>query len=552
MEGLNTAELQRSRVTLDEAAQQVWDVVVVGSGIGGGTFGWALARAGHRVLFVESGLAPWDGSPPIAGGFAEEHDAARPGALPERSVLRRAGRDSEPVIDATARRAREFVPFIGAGAGGSSALYGMAMERFFPCDFEPGARHAAASGHTLPQAWPIRYEDFAPWYALAEALYRVRGTPDPLRAGFEPAPQLLLPPPMTPQNERLFARLERSGLHPYRLPMACEFVPGCTGCQGYLCPRACKNDSTRACVVPALARHGARWLGDCAAVRLAADARRVDGVVCVAADGGERTLRGEIVALAGGALRTPALLLRSASPDWPQGLANRSGLVGRNLMRHAIELLAIELREGDFDNRQKQFALNDFYDHPQLGKLGSVQSFGRLPAVATMLAALSDDVRHAAGRTAATALQIVSPLLRPTLRRIEAQSLLLALTVEDLPHADNAVSVDAATAPLVRLRYRLRDYERERAATLVGAVRARLRGERTRLLSQARNNQRIAHACGTCRFGADPGASVLDPNNRAHGLDNLYVVDASFFPSSGGTNPSLTIAANALRVAAHL
>jgi choline dehydrogenase-like flavoprotein len=104
----------------------------------------------------------------------------------------------------------------------------------------------------------------------------------------------------------------------------------------------------------------------------------------------------------------------------------------------------------------------------------------------------------------------------------------------------------------VAIRYRVSDSDHMRVVTMRHLMRGALKGLSYRLIAEADNNQRIAHACGTCRFGDDPGTSVLDRNCRAHGLENLYVVDASFFPTSGGTNPSLTIAANALRVAAHL
>lgn len=551
MEELTLAQLARSRIGLVDAADARWDAIVVGAGMGGATFGYALAAAGKRVLFVERGYAAWDGPPRIMGLYAEEGTESASTGLsgPDLERFRRAGRDSRPVLDVSRRRAREFVPFIGEGAGGSSALYGMAMERLFPCDFEPGDRHRAATGTSLPRAWPVRYEDMVPWYEKAEQLFRVKGSADPLRAAFEAPRALPDPPPLSRYGQRLFDRLQGQGLHPYRLPMACEFVAGCSTCQGYLCGRSCKNDAGRVALEPALAWHGARWLGGCEALKVVMDGRRLAGVLCRDASGAEQELRADIVALAAGALRTPGILMRSATSDWPHGLGNHSGHLGRHLMRHAIDLVAIDHGEGDIDNHYKELAFNDFYDHPTLGKLGSVQSFGRLPTVPMLVSSVVDDARYSLGRWAALALEWLAPAAHGTLRRIQAGSTLLALTLEDLPSPDNRVVAADVSTGMVRLEYRLGSYDLARTARLRSAVGSKLTGLRLRWLRQAKNNQRIAHACGTCRFGYDRGSSVLDPNCRLHGVERVLVVDASYFPSSGATNPSLTVAANALRAA---
>lgn len=543
-----------SIVSLDDAATQHWDVIVIGTGVGGGTFGYAMAKKGRRVLFCERGSAHL-GNSALTGAYPEE---SIPGAIASSDsgqidLLRRAGRDIDSVEDCTGARSRRFMPFIGSGIGGSSALYGMAMERFFPCDFEPHQHHPDAAGSTLPQSWPIRYLDLAPWYAEAEALYRVRGTRDPLRDITDQMPALAPPPKLTPELAWLKSHFVASGLHPYRLPMACEFVPGCQGCQGYLCPFACKNDSARICVVPAIVDHGSRLVADCRVTRLEASRSRITGVVCQLRGGATRTLRGEIIALAAGALHSPTLLLRSSSTEWPDGVANASGMVGRNLMRHCIDLYAIKLPDtcsGDFENRQKQLAFNDLYDGAG-GKLGSLQSFGRLPPRRMMFASLVDDARHSRFAAAIPLLLMAEPLIRPTLDALERRSMVFAATLEDLPYADNRVTAkgDSADNSTVQIRYRVGPHERRRVSAMRHALSHSFRALPHKLLKQSANNQRLAHACGTCRFGDSPQNSVLDASNRAHGLDNLYVVDASFFPSSGGTNPSLTIAANALRVA---
>jgi choline dehydrogenase-like flavoprotein len=526
---------------------QPWDAIVVGTGMGGAVIGHALARAGRRVLFVDKGAA----SPDLRGHYAEQDFARSEAPQPHhRAILERAGRYADEVADHSNRRTQRFVPFIGAGAGGSSALYGMALERFFPSDFAAADHYAAAPGADLPPRWPVSYEELAPYYEAAERLFRVRGSADPLRADGQ-REHLMAPPPLTPAAHELFGFLEGRELHPYRLPLACEFVDGCSGCQGYLCARACKNDAGRMCLEPALRDHGARMLDHCEVTALEADGGRVTGVICERQ--GERfTLRAPIVILGAGALETPRILLDSASTHWPQGLANASGLVGRYLMRHYIDLYLVEPKlEGEFDNRQKELAFNDFYLQDGV-KLGSVQSFGRLPPPATLAASVADELRQGPLPWVAPLFKLAKPFVLPVLDGLVHRRMILATTLEDFPYADNRVAPGGGGAARLRIDYRVRPADHERIAAFREKMGGVLSGYRYKRIEQADNNQRIAHACGTCRFGDDPAASVLDRNNRAHGIDNLYVVDSSFFPSSGGTNPSLTIAANALRVAAHL
>ena len=529
-----------------------WDAIIIGTGMGGAPLGYALAKAGQRVLFLEKGKSHLQPGA-LTNSYAETHFATPAAPGPQhRATLQRAGRYSDTIRTNAGARTQHFVPFIGCGTGGSSALYGMVLERFFPADFTPRAQHPDAADADLPDAWPIAYGELLPHYEEAERLFRVRGTPDPLRADRpgDWAAHFRAPPPLTPAAGELFAFFQQRALHPYRLPLACEFVEGCSACQGYLCDRQCKNDASRVCLEPALAQHGATLMDECEVLQLEATREAVTGVVCM--QRGQRlTLRGKQVFLAAGALETPRLLLQSASAHWPQGLANDSGLVGRNLMRHHIDLYVIKPQTAaGFDNRQKEFGFNDFYQHDGR-KLGSVQSFGRLPPVPVLAASMEDDVRQGALPWLAPLFKLAQPVLKPILRQFVHERLVLASTLEDLPYADNRVTPASGDARLA-LEYRVRAHDAARIDAMRSLMKDALQPYAFNLVKQADNNQRIAHACGTCRFGSDPRSSVLDAGNRAHGLSNLYVVDGSFFPSSGGTNPSLTIAANALRVARRL
>lgn len=521
---------------LESAQQRTWDAVIVGSGVGGATLGLVLARAGWEVLFVEKGRDLAATAPgPLRGQAAEADPAYREAAPRERlELLARAGRMVEEVLDSV--RGQPILPELGSGTGGSSALYGMVLERFFPSDFEPRARHQDAPESTLPEAWPVSHSEMAPFYEQAERLYRVRGGGDPLRG--DAAPALLPAIPIGAGAEQLVARLATRGLHPYRLPLACEGVDGCSACQGYLCARACKNDADRIALRPALQQHGAVLLSGCEALALEAQGARVDAVSCES-NGQVVSLRGRVVVLAAGALLTPALLLASRAADGGRGLANGSGLVGRNLMRHAIDLWALfRAPRLDGPGDAKAMGFNDLYDG-DAGKLGSVQSFGAPIAL--------DTLRNQRGGL----WRLAGGLASRAWRRFERIPI-LATILEDLPYETNRVEPTNSGSPRVRIHYRPGRSERRRRRAFRDRLRPLLGGLGAVCVSGRDAPRALGHACGTCRFGDDPRTSVLDRHNRAHALDNLYVVDGSFFPSSGGINPALTIAANAIRVGEHL
>ncbi|WP_022949371.1 GMC oxidoreductase [Methylohalobius crimeensis] len=529
---------------IEDIVNKHWDVVVVGTGMGGATIGYALAKAGKSVLFCEKGKSPWS-STGLKGRYAEDYIGTLSPNLSRNNIFKDAGREWTEIEDRTKRRIKAFTPFVGSGSGGSTALYGMALERFFPGDFTPGACYPEAGASTLPKRWPIAYEDLLPYYAEAERLYRVRGTPDALR-GKDFHPPYLEPPPLSEGGGELFSFLREQGCHPYRLPSACEYRPDCNCCQGYLCARECKNDSNRICLQPALSRYGATLLDDCEILRLEATHHKVTGVICRRASQTIR-LKGSIIILAAGALFSPKILLQSVSDEWPHGLANHSGLVGKNLMRHYIDLYVLRPKTGvAVKTAWKELAFSDYYFEGGR-KYGSVQGFGALPPAPQLVESLAQELRQGPFPIAEFLFRPMKPLVRKYLDARLSRSVILASMVEDLPYQDNRVEVEANGR--LHFYYRMRPVEKERVKQMRSHMRRLLKPYRPMLIKQAENNERLAHACGTCRFGINASDSVLNGDNRAHGLENLYVVDASFFPSSAGINPSLTIAANALRVA---
>jgi choline dehydrogenase-like flavoprotein len=525
----------------------VWDVIVVGTGMGGGMLGHSLARSGRSVLFVEKGRSTLPGEPGTIRASWPEVAEPRAGRSAETyyDALARAGRSTDEIEDISGRFSRRFVPYLGSGTGGSSAIYGMACERFFVRDFTPRQDFRDPGDSTVPEAWPITYDQMRPWYAAAEKLLGVRGQPDPLRPE---AAEVNLPaaPPFSADNQPLVDYLEGRGLHPYHLPMACDYTEGCVTCQGYLCQQSCKGDAGRNCVLPAVTEHGAHLLAECRVVRLEADRTQVRQVICEDRSG-TLALKAKVVVLAAGALATPVLLLNSRSGDWPGGLANGSDWVGRNLMRHLMDLIEIWPQpDSKITAQNKEIGLNDFYFW-EGQKYGTVQSAGSSDGPMELMT-------NRPGWQA-KALRLVSPAARRIYDRFSG-GLVLASILEDLPYLDNRVQPSDQPSSdgrqRLQIQYRLHASETERRATFLRQLKEVFQPFRKIILRVATNNTTVGHVCGTCRFGTDPKSSVLDPQNRAHEVDNLYVVDSSFFPSSTGLNPSLTVAANALRVAAHI
>ncbi len=515
-----------------------FDVVVVGTGMGGSTLGHALAKRGRRVLFLERGR--------FLFGGADRGDGRLPPS-PDESPDARLGRGwwPFPIEGRKNEDALEFFAPVGCGSGGTTGLYAAQLERLSPIDFKPRAAHPDAEGSTLPDAWPITYDDLLPYYRLAESLFRVRGTPDPLHPDEEV--EHIPPPPLSPRDQHLYDSFRELGLHPYRPHVGYEFLPGCFECGGTLCPRACKNDAGRICLLPSIEAHGARLLSECEVTRIDADASSVKSVRCTW-KGRPITVRGRIVVLAAGAYWSPILLLNSATEEWPDGLANLSGAVGRNLMVHAGDFIAVRPAERlSKEGPRKAIALNDLYVS-EGRKLGTFQSVGVAVEPGYVLYFLQSSLAKSPFWMRA----IASPFLRIAAHAAAfhfKDAAMFASIVEDLPYWENRVVPDSTKRSGMRFHYRYPDELFARNRLFRERISAALAPRHRTMVLTRSGTLNFGHVCGTCRFGDDPATSVLDRNNRAHGIENLYVVDASFFPSSGGTNPTLTIAANALRVA---
>jgi choline dehydrogenase-like flavoprotein len=305
--------------TAAETERIEWDVIVVGTGMGGGMLGYSLARSGRKVLYVEKGRSTLPGVPGTIRSAMPELAEPRATRSAETyfEALARGGRSTDEVEDISGRFAKRFVPFIGSGTGGSSALYGMVCERFFARDFTPRQNFANPGDSTVPEAWPVTYDQMRPWYSEAERLLRVRGAPDPLRPE---AVDVKLPaaPPFSADNQPLVDYLTGRGLHPYHLPMACDYTDDCVTCQTFLCPKPCKGESARNGVLPAMTKHGAHLLAECTVMRLEADRTSVQKVICEHR-GATLALTAKVVVLAAGALAGSG-----CHWQWRLGLARRT------------------------------------------------------------------------------------------------------------------------------------------------------------------------------------------------------------------------------------
>jgi choline dehydrogenase-like flavoprotein len=498
-----------------------WDVIVVGTGVGGATLGNALSKRGLKVLFLEKGgrIAP------------SERETEQ--TTPEGRLSR--GWWPYPVshrqADGTHRR---FFAAVGCALGGSSIHWAAALERMAESDF------AALNGTATPvAAWPVSYQQFLPYYSAAEQLYG---------AG-EPSPEVVSQR-LSEWDRALMAQMRENGLHPEPLHVAIRYDEACKECIGTICARACKSDARVSCLEEALRRPNCKMLEHCDVRTLEADSHQVRFVRVHYAER-ELELSAKIVVLAAGAFHSPQVLLRSSNSHWPNGLANNSDQVGRNLMFHTSDILALWApRRIDRQGRQKKsISVRDFYIH-EGQRLGYVQSMGLDAGRGIIASYLKDQLRRRGVRN-----ELILSLLVKAPSHIASalfgQAGIFAAMTEDDPNPSNRITLDPDEPDGASFSYTITDDLRRRANRLYDEFARSVRPWRAFRLTP-RLEMNYGHPCGTCRFGDDPATSVLDSECRAHDVDNLYVVDASFMPRSGAVNPSLTIAANALRVAGHI
>lgn len=518
-----------------DPAGTLWDVVVVGTGIGGSTIGYSLAWRGFKVLFLERGTS-------VAAKPA-------PSLSPSQRLFRMFRRETQaadletahPVFVNEGERTSSFRPMVGA-PGGTSTIYGAALERFRRIDFAQ-PRIGSDEAASLADGWPLDYDTFRSYYDKAEKLFRICGTRDPLDPDDDSV--LSTPPALSELDQHFLQAFRDAGLHPYRVHVGMKYDRECMECVHTPCPRDCKADGASIALKPALVQHGAKILLGCEVQRLNADRKSIESVVAKI-EGQTLKIRGRVVVLAAGALRTPLLLLNSTSQDWPNGIGNGSDLVGKGLMFHVSDIFLLPPRRGKRQSvPRKALSFRDFYcvDGRKLGTFQSVGSKIWRGDIRMFLRGWID--RNLRIKLPMTNL-IVWLFAIPLVLYFRHYAI-FATIIEDFPYPQNRLVPDPYEPSRVRIDYNKKDELVYRVMLMRDLIMKRLAPLKPFIVSKdVRLN--FGHICGTCRFGSNPATSVLDPNNKVWGTDNLYVVDTSFFNTSAGVNPGLTIAANALRV----
>jgi choline dehydrogenase-like flavoprotein len=508
-----------------------YDVIIIGTGAGGGTLARHLAPSGKRILLLERG--DWLAREP-------SNWSARDVFVDNRYVSEDTWYDEN---------GKTFQPQIHYFVGGATKLYGAALYRLRKEDFGELQHHGGVS-----PAWPIAYDELEPYYTLAEQLYEVHGArgedpTEPPASGPYPFPAVS----HEPRIQQLSDDLEAVGHHPFHAPCGIRLIEAnmpyshcvrCSTCDGFPCLVHAKSDAEVLGVRPALEHPNVTLLTNARAVKLETNGsgNRVSAVV-VEVGGETERFAADIIVAACGAANTAKLLLSSANDNHPNGLANGSDQVGRNYMFHdSLALLALS-REENPTVFQKTLGLNDFYfgaddfEYP----LGNIQMVGK-----------SQSQMFRGEKPGETRL---AP--EWTLERVAKHAIDFWLSTEDLPSPDNRVTL--APDGNVRLTYSETNAEsRKRLYQKLKSLLPKLNMNEGHLIHRFAYMKNeipvagVAHQAGTCRFGTDPELSVLNTDCRAHELDNLYVVDTSVFPSIGAVNPALTAMANSLRVGDHL
>ncbi|MFB6678573.1 GMC oxidoreductase [Streptomyces sp. NPDC056390] len=520
------------------ADDQHYDVIIIGTGAGGGTLAHRLAPTGKRVLILERG-----------GYLPRERDNWDSTAV----FVQGKYRAPEFWYD---KHGNQFPPEVNYYVGGNTKFYGAALFRLRPEDFGELRHHDGIS-----PAWPIRYEDLEPYYTQAEHLYLVHG-----RHGEDPtegptSAQYAYPPvEHEARIQQLSDDLGKAGLHPFHLPIGVNLTQdgngrathdsACIRCDrvdGFPCLVGAKSDAQVICVDPALTYDNVTMVTEADVRRLETDptGRTVTRVVAELKNGATEEFSADIVVVAAGAVNSAALLLRSAGDRHPDGLANSSDVVGRHYMRHNNLALMAVSKEPNPTRFQKTLALNDWYlgaddwEYP----LGGIQMLGKSDA---------DQIHGEAPRWAGAVMPDMP------FEVLAHHAVDFWLCGEDLPLPESRVTLDKDDAIHLALDEKNNIAGLKRLQHKLRGMLGHLGMHEHHLLDHSIYLHKgmpigaTAHQAGTVRFGDDPKSSALDVNCKAHDLDNLYVVDTSFFPSIGAVNPSLTAIANALRVGDHI
>jgi len=486
---------------------QYYDVIIVGTGAGGGTLARKLAPTGKKILLLDRGELIYRESSELVDTevFKKEQFHA-----------------PESWYDNTGE---PFSPQTYYAVGGNTKIWSGVLQRMRERDFEQVQHQSGVS-----PAWPLKYQDFETYYTEAEKLYQVHGKleddpTEPPHSEAYPFAEVA----HEPMLQRIGDTLSKQGLHPVHLPLG-------LGKHG-------RTDAEDTGVTPILNSENVTLKTSAHVVCLHTNPSGLE-IKAVEAKIGEQSylFLGDIVVLACGAVNSAALLLRSANEKHPNGIANGSNQVGRNLMKQLLSVVVQLTSTANSGSFSRTLGLNDFYwgdkDFPY--PMGHVQNSG----------GIFQDVIFAEAPPVLSALSRLMPNFG--LRQLATHSIGWWLKTEDLPHPDNRVRY---VGDKLRIDYTANNVEaHDRLVYRWVDVLKSVEQSQPNVFNRTTHPRSdmptsvVAHQCGTCRLGEDPATSVLDLNCRAHEVHNLYVVDSSFFPSHASVSPGLTVIANALRV----
>lgn len=519
------------------------DVLIIGAGPSGASVAKSLSNWGFDIVCLEQG--PWVQTDEFAGA-RDEFELTQFGRWHHDGNLRKLAADYPCEVSES-----DVIPVMYNAVGGSTIHYGAQWPRHTPSDFRVKTLDGIADD------WPLTYEDLVPYYDQVDKDFAVSGLAD------DPAypPGWKPPLPASPINEygRRFAEgMNKLGWHWWPSPnaIATRQYKTLAPCVRYgTCENGCPNGSKASVDIthwdPAVLSKGTTLVTGARVSRVTVDEKgRATGALFFDTDGNEYHQTADTVVLAANGVGTPRILLMSATDKYPNGLANSSGLVGRNLMLHPTSLM-LGIYEDAWNSwigpaGQPIHSMEFYESDPARGHLRGAK-WQIMPTGGPFMSAVMSEMK--------LGTKLTGKALDDEVKRIFGHSLLLTMVSEDLPDPNNRVELDPVLKdshglPAPRIIYRrdennikLMDWHIERGKEALLASGA------TDIYVEELLPDQPGHLLGTARMGTDPATSVVDPYGRCHDVPNLWIVDGSIFVTSGGVNPTNTIAALALRAA---
>lgn len=506
-----------------------YDIIIVGAGMGGCAVAYVLADLGLRILILEKGLPQSDWDQKYSNDYAEKFVES----VEEQNYARNSQKNLKHREDVYSKAARStykvnsWIPVLGAGEGGGTAVYGAVLLRYPPFDFK---------------RWPFSYEIIKPYYELAEKLFQPYGTNDPL----SPERQFLNEPkPLSKAGEEIRNFLIQQGMHPFRTPIGYSAKENCQSCFGHFCSFDCKKSGANVFLKPAQKAGNIEIEYSSSVESLIEKDGKVTGII-FSKNNERKEVRAKYFFLAAGALVSPVILMKSKSEKFPNGIGNNHDLVGRNLMRHLIDFYFVKTPSSPkAQGHLNELSMSDFYAE-NASRWGILSMVPELMPPKLMAREFCEQLgaKYHIPFYRKWFLPIVSAILNLQMK----DRVLLTAINEDSASKENRVTAKS-NLDSIEVQYQITKEDLKRLKASRSYYKRLFKPLGGNLIKVAEDNSFLAHACGTCRMAPSAESGVVNPNGQVFGVENLYIADASIFPTSSGVNPSLTVAACALKIA---